>query len=91
MKVGNIEVRREASNVKLKLTTGQNWWVEFDRSVCNNYHAELEVQDIYKGLLEHRRELQRDILRALRHRRLPGIRRGRLAEALCDVESLYGL
>lgn len=91
MKVGNIEVTSKGTEVVIKVTTGRNWTLSFPRNACNNYHAELEVSDIYNGLREHRRELQREIIRALRNRRLAGLTRGKLAKALSDIETVYGL
>ncbi len=91
MKVGNIEVKSAGAEVQLKITTGKNWELTFARGVCNDYHAELEVHDIYQGLRDHRKQLQREVLDFLRRSGLPGVRRGKLAKELERVEAVYGL
>lgn len=91
MKVGNVEVKREGTTVKLKLSGGSGWWMEFHRALDCAYHAELEVHDIYQGLRYGRIEMQREVMDSLAARELPGVHRGRLARAIASVREIYGL
>lgn len=91
MKVANVKVVAEGSTVKLLVTTGRNWELSFTRSACNNYHAELEAADIYNGLRNGRRDLQREVLDNLVTRDLPGARRGALRRAIDAVKHIYSL
>lgn len=92
MKVGDIEVNAHTDgSVKLKLTTGLNYVLEFERQHGNRYHAELEANDIYQGLRQVRRELQREVIDNLARQKLPGARRGKLRQAIDMVRRIYGL
>lgn len=91
MKVGNVKVERHGTVVRLHVESGIGWVPAFDRNAPSEYHAELEVRDIYAGLREGRKAMQREVLDALLRHKLQGRRRGKLARAVDDVKTIYGL
>lgn len=92
MRVGNVDVNSYTDgSVRIRVLTGTGWELEFVRNERDRYYADLIRDDIFQGLRNGRKGMQREVLDSLERRGLPGSRHGKLRQAIDAVRSIYGL
>ena len=88
--MSNITATRDGSVITIKvfgLGPGRNWNTSFQRNVCNDFHAELELAEVHRAMREYHRA---EVTRALSSlRNLPGGRRGKLGRHLDSLGSVW--
>lgn len=55
-----IQISQKGTEITLQMSapTGkQTWTLTFSRNACNEFHAELEVDALRRGLREHNKEI----------------------------------